>query len=175
MQNIQKKYKISRISYTRYQRNGSTNHPHHLGTDVTFFLPRPPAPHEDIINQYNTPPLLLSLFFRFSGWWFCLFALGVVADVCWLFFHLELFSIILFAQVIYSGVHFFSLGDPHPPTYTHPLTLQGFCADAHRFTPKYWWVVGGVGWTTFRDSPYESEFILVTQVRAIVCYLLICS
>jgi len=77
---------------------------------------------------------------------------------------------------IYRGraqVLFFILGDPQPLTYTHPLTLQGFCADAHRFTPKYWWVVGGVGWTTFRDSPYESDFILVTQVRAIICCLLI--
>ena len=52
-------------------------------------------------------------------------------------------------------------------------TLRGFCADAHRFILKCWWVVGGGGWTTFRDSPYESYFILVTQVRAIICCFLI--
>ena len=34
-------------------------------------------------------------------------------------------------------------------------------------------MVGGVGWTTFRDSPHEIDFILVTQVRAIICCLLI--
>ena len=70
------------------------------------------------------------------------------------------------------GYCLFSLGDPRPPTYTHPPTLQGFFADAHRFTLKCWWVLGGVSWTTFGDSPYENDFILVTQVRAIVCCLL---
>ena len=77
---------------------------------------------------------------------------------------------------------FFSPGDPRPPTYTHahrpirthPPTLQGFCTDADRLTLKCWWVISGVGWTTFRDSPdEESDFILVTQVRTIVRYLLI--
>ena len=29
--------------------------------------------------------------------------------------------------------------------HTPPPTLQGFCAGAHRFTLKFWWVVGGVG------------------------------
>ena len=66
-----------------------------------------------------------------------------------------------------------SLGDPRRPTYTHPPTLQGFCTDAHRFTLNCWWLVAGVGWTTFRDSPYESDFILMTQARAIICCLLI--
>ena len=32
---------ISWIRCTRYQRPGTTNHPHHLGADVTFCLPRP--------------------------------------------------------------------------------------------------------------------------------------
>ena len=66
----------------------------------------------------------------------------------------------------------FWLGDPHPPNYTHLPTLQGFYADANSFTLKRWWVVGGVGWTT-RDSPYGSDYILVTQVRAIIWCLLI--
>ena len=84
-------------------------------------------------------------------------------DCCWFF---------LCTWYLLRGI-FFSLGDPHPPTYTHPPTLQGFCADAHIFTLKCWWVVGSVGWTTFRDSPYESDFILVTQVRVITWCLLI--
>ena len=69
--------------------------------------------------------------------------------------------------------YFFLLGDPHPPTYIHPPTLRGFCAEAHRFTLKCWWLVGGVSWTTFRDFPYESDFIVATQVRAVICCLLI--
>ena len=92
---------------------------------------------------------------------------------CWcvslFFFHLG-FSFFLHILVIYCicSVFFFKtwwrtstdLQDTQPPT------LRGFCADAHRFKLKYWWVVGGVSWT-FRDPPYESDFILVTQVRAI--------
>ena len=58
-------------------------------------------------------------------------------------------------------------------THIHPPTLQGFCADANFVTLKCWWVVGGVGSTAFRDSPYEDDFILVTQIRAIICCLLI--
>ena len=81
--------------------------------------------------------------------------------------------LLFFAHTYLLRGYIFLLGDPHPPTYTHPPTLQEFCADAHRFTLKRWWVVGGVGWTAFRDSPYESDFILVTQVRAIICCLLI--
>ena len=90
-------------------------------------------------------------FFRISwcGWWF--FALGVVADMCWLV------SIrgcwLFFLLVIYWGVLCFSLGYPRPPTYTHPPTLQGFYADAHRFTPKCCWVVSGVGWMTLSEIP----------------------
>ena len=89
------------------------------------------------------------------------------------FFHLGLLLIVFFLHilVIYSGVFSVSLGDPHSPTYTHPPHLQGFCSDAHRFTLKCWLVVGGVGWTTFRDSPYENDFILMTQVRVIIIML----
>ena len=73
---------------------------------------------------------------------------------------------------IYSGVFSFHLVTPtHRPIHTHPL-CKGF-ADAHRFTLKCWWVVGGVDWTIFRDSPYKSDFISVTHVRAMMCCLLI--
>ena len=95
---------------------------------------------------------------------FCILCYG-----CWLFF--------LHIPVIYSGYFFFTWGptttDQYSPADTHAPTLRGFSADAHRFTLKCWSVVGGVGWTTFRDAPYESDFILVTQVRAILCCLLI--
>ena len=84
---------------------------------------------------------------------FFLFALGVVSDVLLIFvsFGIDFF----FAHICYllRGIFLFSLGDPHPTTYTYPPTLQGFCADAHRFTLKCW-VVGGAGWTTFVDSRY---------------------
>ena len=46
-----------------------------------------------------------------------------------------------FRTCYYSGVLFFFTCDPRPPTYTHPPTLQGFCADTHRFTLKCWWIV----------------------------------
>ena len=82
--------------------------------------------------------------------------------------------LILFCiYLLFAPGFFFLLGDQHPLTYTHPPTLRGFCADAHRFTLKCWWVVGGVGWTTCRYSPCESDFILVTQVRAVTGCLLI--
>ena len=51
-----------------------------------------------------------------------------------------------------------ALTDLYPP----PPTLRGFCADAHRFTLKCWWVVGDVCWTTFKIPPYASDFMLVT-------------
>ena len=74
--------------------------------------------------------------------------------------------------VICSGVFFFHLViHTHRPIPTRPL-CKGF-ADGHRFTLKCFWVVGGADWMTFRDSPYESDFILATQVRAIMCCLLI--
>ena len=74
---------------------------------------------------------------------------------CWyvlISFHSGLL-IIFFRHVIYSRVLLLFTWWP-TLTYTHPPTLQGFCADAHRFTLKYWWVVDGVCWTTFGDSPY---------------------
>ena len=78
----------------------------------------------------------------------------------------------LHVLAIYSGVFSFHLVTPtHRPIHTHPL-CKGF-ADAHRFTLKCWWVVGGVDWTIFRDSPYKSDFISVTHVRAMICCLLI--
>ena len=85
------------------------------------------------------------LFFRMScyGWWF-LFALGVVADVCWLVF---IWSCSLFfcTHLLFSpGYCFFSLGGPRPPTYTHPPTLQRFFAltrIAWRWSIGGWWVV----------------------------------
>ena len=67
---------------------------------------------------------------------FGLFALGVVADVC-VFFSFDVVVDFFFAHVIYSRI-LFLLGDPHPPTYTHPPTLRGFCSDAHPFTLKCW-------------------------------------
>ena len=51
-----KKAKRSRIRYTRYQRPGTTNHPHHLGTDVTFFLPRPQDLKTLINTRCDIPP-----------------------------------------------------------------------------------------------------------------------
>ena len=105
---------------------------------------------------------------------FCLFAPGVVAGVCCrLLFSFGIVHFFFTYLLFTPGYFFFSCGDLHPPTYTRPPILQGFFADAHRFTPKCWWVVGGVGCTTFRESPYESDFILMTQVRATICCLLI--
>ena len=75
-------------------------------------------------------------------------------------------------MIFCSGVLFF-FTCTHQPIPT--TTFQGFCADAHQSTLKCWWVVGGVGWTMFRDSPYESDFILMTQARAKICGLLIFS
>ena len=92
---------------------------------------------------------------------FIFFSFGIVDDV--IFLHI----------LVYCGVFFFYLvTHTHRPIPTQPPTLQGFCADAHRFILKCWWAMG-VGWTTFRDSPYESDFILVTQVRAIISCLLV--
>ena len=59
-------------------------------------------------------------------------------------FHLGLFVLFLHMQTCnftcyYSGVFSFS------HLVTHTPTLQVFYADAHRFTLKCWWLVGGVG------------------------------
>ena len=107
---------------------------------------------------------------------FCLLALGAVADVrCWFFFSFGIFIHYFFCicSVIYSGVFFFTWWptsiDLYPPT--HFARVLRWRAWIH--TEMFWWMVGGVGWTTFRESPYESDFILMTQVRAIICCLLI--
>ena len=79
------------------------------------------------------------------------------------FLHIFYFSRVLF---------FRSVTHADRPIPTHPpCNVQRFCADPHRFTLNCW-VVGGVGWATFSDPPYESDFILVTQARAIICCLL---
>ena len=49
--------KKSRIGYTtRYQRPGTTNHPRHLGTYVTLFLPQPQHLKNTLINTMPPPP-----------------------------------------------------------------------------------------------------------------------
>ena len=74
---------ISWIRCTRYQRPGTTNHPHHLGADVTFCLPRPQHLTQTLLINIIYPPLHsdYSSSFRVVVDGFCLFALGVVADV----------------------------------------------------------------------------------------------
>ena len=82
---LQKNNKISRIRYTGYQRPGTTNDPDHLGTDVTFVLPRPQHFTKILLINIVYPPPVHSdyyLAFRVMVAIFCLFALGVVADVC---------------------------------------------------------------------------------------------
>ena len=141
---------------------------------MTSLLPRPQHPTKTLL-LINIIPHFDYSFCLSCHVWLTLFALGVVADVCcWFFFVWDCcWSFFLHMLVIYSGVFYLWLCDPHPLTCTHLPTLRGFWADAHHLTLKCWWVVSGVGWTTFRDSPYESDFILVTQVRAIMCCLLI--
>ena len=96
-----------------------------------------------------------------------MFALSVVADVrCRFFFSFGVADFFCTYLLLVFTPEYCFFTWSHPPTYTHPPTLQGFCADAHRFTLKCWWVVGGVGWITFRDSPYESDSILVTPGKS---------
>ena len=85
---IYRKTKISRIRYTRYLRPGTTNHPHHLGTDVTFFFPRPQHLKKTLINTICPPSISIVLLH---------FVLWLMAFVCtWcsycvlFFFHLRL-------------------------------------------------------------------------------------
>ena len=61
------------------------------------------------------------------------FSFGVVVDYCFCTYLLS----------FTSGYCFFAFGDSRPPTFTHLLALQGFCADAYRFTLKCWLVAGG--------------------------------
>ena len=92
---------------------------------------------EEGISQYNIPlppPFGLLFFISCYGWSFSV-AL-VVVDMCWFFFfHLGL---LILHMLFTPGYFFFHL-------VTHTPTLQRFSADAHRFTLKYWCVVGGVG------------------------------
>ena len=62
------------------------------------------------------------------------FSFGVVVD--------QMFC--TYVLLFTPGYYLCSLGKPRPPT------LQGFCAD---------WVLGGDGWTTFRDAPYANDTI----------------
>ena len=162
------KTKISRIRYTRYQRSGTTNQRHHLGTGVTFFLPRPHLTKTLLIILIYPLPLhfLCSLAFRVKVDGFGLDALGVVADVCcWFLLHLGL--LMFFLHIMFFTPGCFS-------TYTHPPTLQGFCAEANRFTRKSWWVVGGGWcWLDVQRFPLRKWLHLATQVWATTCCLLI--
>ena len=91
------KTKISRIRYNLVPTTAN-NHPHHLGTDVTFSLPRPQHLKKTLINKMYPSPLFGLFFCIIScyGWWF-FFALGVVADVCcWPFFPFG--AVVFFAQ-----------------------------------------------------------------------------
>ena len=55
------------------------HHPHHLGTDVTFFFPRPQHVKKTIHNTVRNIPSLHSDFFsHFVLWLMFLSALGVV-------------------------------------------------------------------------------------------------
>ena len=153
---------MSRIRCTRYQRPGTTNHPHHLGTDVTFFLPRSHLKKTLINTWYNIPPpsiLIILLHFMVFVCTWCSWCVLLI----FFSFGLDDFFTRWCAWYLLRFCHLVT-GTP---------TLQGFCADAHRFTLKCWWVVVGIGWTTFRVSSYESDSILVTQVRAITCCLLV--
>ena len=151
---LQNKTKISRIRYTRYQRPGTTNHPHHLQSDMMFSLSLLQHLKKTLINiVYPHPSFGLFFAFRVMAD-FCLQLVQLLMCNVDYFFHLGLLIFFCTCNLL-RGIVFFTCS--HPPTYTHPPTLQGFCADAHRFTLKCWWVVG-VGWTTFKDSPYESDY-----------------
>ena len=108
---------------------------------------------------------------------FSLFALGVVAVMCFvLFFTFGIVVDSFFCTYVYlpSCFFFHLVTHTHWPKPTHPL-CKGFALTriAWNWNVGGWWVVSGVGWTTFRVPPYESDFILVTHVREIICYLLI--
>ena len=84
----------------------------------------------------------------------------------------------VFAHLFTGGYCLVSLGEPCPPTYTHPLTVQGVYAYTHRFTLKCWWAVGG-GWCWLDDVEKflrrRKRLHFGDQVRAIACCLLILS
>ena len=106
---LQKKIYISRITYTRCQRPGTTNHPHHRRNRCDVFSPTTTAPHEDIVNQYIIPPpsFWLLICIRVMVVDFCLFAPGVDAYVCcWLFFHLGLLLIFFLHILVFTPFFF---------------------------------------------------------------------
>ena len=100
------KTKISRIRYTRYQRPGTTNHPHHLGTDVTVF-----RPHHNTSGRYCTwlintiypPPSILIIISHIVLWLMILFV--CTWCICWcvllFFFGGGYCLIIVFAHTCY--------------------------------------------------------------------------
>ena len=148
---VQKKTKISRIRYTtRYQKPGTTNRLHHLGTDVTFFLPQPQHLKKTLINTISPPPPFL-LFFCISCYgcvYLCLhFLVQLLMCVVGNFCSFGVVDFLVFAHIVRTcyllrGFVFFLL-------VTHAPTFQWFCADTHRFTLRCWWLValGGVGGT----------------------------
>ena len=112
------------------------------------FPPTTTTPNEDNIIMYH-PPSTSIILLQFVVWlmiFVCIWCSCWWSDACWwYFFHLGLLlNTFLHIHACYLLLFFVLLGDPHPPTYTHPPTSRRFCADAHRFTLKYWWVVGGV-------------------------------
>ena len=132
------------------------------------------TPHKtSILINSKCLPLHLVIIFHFVLWlmfFVCLHLVQLLMCVVNIYFW-EL--LIFFCTYLLITPFFFVLGDPHPQIHTNPPTLRGICAAAHRVTPKCWCVVCGVVWTTFIDPPCDSDFILVTQVRAIMCGLLI--
>ena len=128
---------MSRIRCTRYQRPGTTNHPHHLGTDVTFFLPRSHLKKTLINTWYNIPPpsiLIILLHFMVFVCTWCSWCVLLI----FFSFGLDDFFTRWCAWYLLRFCHLVT-GTP---------TLQGFCADAHHFTTEM--LVGG-GWCWLDD------------------------
>ena len=74
---LRKEIKMSRIRYTWYQRPGTTNHPYHLGTDATFFLPRTQPLTKNLLlihtSKYNIPPPSISIILWHFVIWLMIF------------------------------------------------------------------------------------------------------
>ena len=141
---------ISRTRYTRswYQRPGTTNHPHHLGTNVMFFLPRPHRITKTSlwINIIHPLPLHFDYYFAFrvTVYCFCLFALGVVANVCcWFFSFGIVVDYFLCTSLLFTPGYFVFTWWPAPTDLyprTHFTRFLRWCASIHTET-----LVGG-GW-----------------------------
>ena len=127
-----------------------------------------------MINQYNIPPPPFWPLFCISccGWWL-LFVCTWCSCWCMLltFFHLGLLILFCTYLLFTPGYFFLDLvTHTHRPILTHSLR-KGFeltLIASH-------WTVGG-RWVVLvgqRSETHESDFILVTQVRAIICCLLI--